>query len=183
MGLENVVSDILEQARTEVAAIDAAAGSEVEDIINVAQVEAQKIIETKEAEVDVQIERMRMQEISSTNLEIKRAALNAKKKVLETVFQSVRETIISMPVEKKRDLIRSILDKNSNKGTRVYSNSKDTVIVKELTDLTYMGEIDCIGGLVIENDDGSIRLDFTFDRILDDVSDQTLKQISDIIFE
>jgi len=34
MGLENVVNDILEQARTEVAVIDAAAESEVEDIIN-----------------------------------------------------------------------------------------------------------------------------------------------------
>lgn len=183
MGLENVVNDILEQARTEVAAIDAAAESEVEDIINAAKAESQKIFETKEAEVDAQIERMHMQEISSTNLEIKRAALNAKKRVLDTVYQSVRKSIISMPVEKKRDLIKAILDKNANKGARVYSNSKDAVIVKQLTDLTYMDEIDCIGGLVIENDDGSVRLDFTFDRILDDVSDQTLKQISDIIFE
>ncbi len=51
-----------------------------------------------------------------------------------------------------------------------------------MTRLAYMGETDCIGGLVIENDDGSIRLDFTYDRILDDVSDQSLKQISEILF-
>ena len=63
-----------------------------------------------------------------------------------------------------------------------YSNEKDAKHVMKMTDLTYMGEINCIGGLVIENDDGTVRMDYTYDRILEDVSEQSLKHISDILF-
>ncbi len=108
--------------------------------------------------------------------------MNAKKDILDSVNQSAKDDISSMPTEQNADLLKTILDKHGSSGTRVYSNERDAKFVQEMTDLTYMGEIDCIGGLVIENNDGTVRMDYTYDRILEDVSEQSLKQISDILF-
>lgn len=182
MGLENVVKDILDQARSEVDLITSQADEEAAAIINKANIQAKKIKEEKQTEVEAQIIRMKKQDISSTRLETKRAVLNARKDILDSVFQYVRDNISSLPDKKNADLLKVILKNNESNGTSVYSNKKDAELVKKMTSLTYMGEIDCIGGLMIENDDGSIRLDFTYDRILDDVSDQSLKQISEILF-
>lgn len=182
MGLENIVKNILEQARTEVTAINAQADEEAAAIINEVKAEAEKIDRLRQDEVGAQIERMRKQELSSAHLEIKRATLNAKKDVLDSVYQSAKEIISSMPAQKNTELLSVILDKYGSTGTRVYSNGRDSKLVQEMTDLTYMGEIDILGGLIIENEDGSVRLDYTYDTILDNVSEQTLKQISEILF-
>lgn len=182
MGLENVVNDILEQAKTEVAAIEAEAQDEAAAITDKAKNEAEKILADSKTEVEANIQRRLKQETSSAQLESKRAALNAKKDVLDSVYQSAREAISSLPPDKNASMLKAILDEHGSEGARVYSNARDAKLVRELTDLTFMGEIDCIGGLIIENEDGSIRLDYTFDRILDDVSEQTLKPVSDILF-
>jgi V/A-type H+-transporting ATPase subunit E len=182
MGLENVVNDILEQARAEVSTVNSEADVETAAIINAANEEKKKMVEIRQAEIDARIEIMHKQEMSSAHLEIKRATLNAKKAVLDKVFQSAKDAISSMPSEKNVTLLKAILDKYGTSGTRVYSNGRDAKLVQEMTDLTYMDEIDCIGGIIIENDDGTVRLDYTFDTILNNVSEQTLKQISDILF-
>ncbi len=183
MGLENVVNDILEQAKSEVATIEAEAQDEADNIINEAKAKAKTIITEIQAKIEADIQRKIKQEKSSAQLEVKRTALNAKKDVLDSVYESAREAISSLSSEKNVELLKAILDNYGSDGTRVYSNGRDARLVQEMTDLTFMGEIDCIGGLVIENDDGSVRLDNTFDNILDDVSEQTLKPVSDILFE
>ena len=182
MGLENVVNDILEQAKTEVSAIDVEAQDEAAALIDKAKNEAGRILANSKTEVEANIQRRLKQEKSSAQLEIKRAALNAKKDILDSVYLSARDAISSFPPEKNASMLKAILDMYGSDGSRVYSNARDAKLVRELTDLTFMGEIDCIGGLIIENDDGSVRLDYTFDRILDDVSEKTLKPVSDILF-
>lgn len=182
MGLENVLKDILEQARAEVAAINEAAAGEAESTIRAAQVQADEIVKTRKAETENQKERMHRQEMSSAHLELKRTILNAKKEVLDRVYEAGRDSISSMPAQENAELLKVILDKYSGSGTRVYSSGKDAKLVREMTELTFMGEIDCLGGLIIENDDGSIRLDYTFDTILANVWEKNLKHISDILF-
>ncbi len=52
-----------------------------------------------------------------------------------------------------------------------------------LTEIDYAGNIDCIGGIVLENADRTVRLDHTFDTIMDEVSEQSMKIISETLFE
>ena len=51
-----------------------------------------------------------------------------------------------------------------------------------MTKLDLAGEIDCLGGVVIENKDGTEVLDFRYDMILKNVNEQSLKQVSNILF-
>ncbi|MCD4704024.1 MAG: hypothetical protein K8R64_07010 [Methanosarcinaceae archaeon] len=55
-------------------------------------------------------------------------------------------------------------------------------MVKKLSSLEYAGNIDCIGGVVIENEDGTIRLDYRYDVILKNVYEHSLKNTSEILF-
>ena len=182
MGLENVVNDIREQAKSEVETIEADAQAEVDAIIDEAKAKAKIIITESQAEVEANIQRRLNQEKSSAQLEIKRAALNAKKDVLDSVYLLAREAISSFPPDKNASMLKAILDEHGSGGTRIYSNARDAKLVRELTDLTFMDEIDCIGGLIIESDDGSVRLDYTFNRLCFYLSPGSLLQEKLILF-
>jgi V/A-type H+-transporting ATPase subunit E len=108
--------------------------------------------------------------------------LNARKEVLEKVYNQAFNEIAGLPADKQEKLLKNIIESHESEGTRIYSNKESEDMVKKLSSLEYAGNIDCVGGVVIESEDGSIRLDYTYDEILDSVYEQNLKQISDILF-
>lgn len=182
MGLETVVNDIMDVAHAEAAQKKEEADTEAAQIIEDAKEKAKKIKGDRLAETEAKIERLRRQEISSANLEVKRVKLNARKEILDEVYNKAVDSISNLSPSKNEELLKSLIDKYEQHGARVYSNKESEEIVKKLSSLEYAGNIDCIGGIVIENSDGSVRLNYTYDTILKSVYDQSLKQISDILF-
>ncbi len=182
MGLETVIKDIMDAAQAEVSRINAEADAEVSRILEEANDKAKKIKGERLARAEDDIKRLRQQETSSANLEVKRAMLNARKEVLDKVYEKAVESIVSMPSAKKEELLKAIIEQNENNGTKIYSNKDSEDFVKSSTSLEYAGNIDCIGGVIIENEDGSVRLDYTYDIILKNINEQSLKQTSDILF-
>ncbi len=102
--------------------------------------------------------------------------------MLEEVYARAEKSISAFSPEKNEALLKSIIEKNEASGKRIYSNAASESIVRKLTSLKYAGNIECLGGVVIENEDGTVRLDYTYDVILKSVSEQLLKQTSDILF-
>ncbi|MCQ6963007.1 V-type ATP synthase subunit E [Methanolobus chelungpuianus] len=182
MGLEIVVKDIMDAAQAEVARLNREADAEASLILNDARQNAKKIVGERLAKAEDDIRKMRQQETSSANLEVKRTLLNARKELLEDVYARAEKSIAAFSQEKNRELLKSIIEKNEASGKRIYSNAASEKLVRELTSLEYAGNIDCLGGVVIENEDGTVRLDYTYDVILRSVSEQLLKQTSDILF-
>jgi V/A-type H+-transporting ATPase subunit E len=182
MGLEIVVKDIMDAAQAEVTRLNHEADAEASLILDEARQSAKKIIGERLAKAEDDIRKMRQQETSSANLEVKRTLLNARKELLEDVYSRTEKSISEFSPEKNKELLRSIIEKNEASGKRIYSNAASEEIVRKLTSLEYAGNIKCLGGVVIENEDGTIRLDYTYDVILKSVSEQLLKQTSDILF-
>jgi V/A-type H+-transporting ATPase subunit E len=174
MGLETVIKDITDVAETKASEINAEADAEASRIIEEARQAAKKMMGERLARAEDDIQQLRRQEISSANLEVKRTMLNARKDLLEKVYERTIEKIGSMPETKEEELLKAILSANESSGTRIYSNSESS--------LEYGGNIDCIGGVVIENKDGTIKLDYTYDIIFKNVYEQNLKNTSDILF-
>ena len=188
MGLENVVSDILKSAREEVSASEADRDSEVSSIIEEAKRTGERITGEKVASAEEEATRTRKQEISGANLEVRRMLLNTRKGVLDETQKQTAERLHELDTE---SLIRSLILAHSGDVTRVYSNSQDQPVVEglcdelleaKLTKLEYAGNIDCIGGIVLETEDETVRLDYTFDTILSEVGERSMKQISNILF-
>ncbi len=183
MGLDAIVEEISDKGRIEADKIGEEASLEVSKIIAEAEANAVRLKAAKEEAVRKEIDRLRQQELSSANLEVKKAILNARKEILDEVYEDAKESVKKLPAEKNQKLLKSIIEKNQNSNARIYSRTKDRQAIKKLTKLEYAGEIDCIGGVVIENEDGTEVMDFKYDTILKNVSEQSLKQVSDILFK
>ncbi len=189
MGLENVVSDILKSAQDQVSAIDSERDSEVSTIIEEAKRTGERITGEMVASAEAEAERIRKQELSGANLEVRRMTLNTRKEILDETYRRALERIRGLDSE---PLIRSLIRAHEGVATRVYSNQQDQPTVEKLcaelledtlTEIDYAGNIDCIGGIVLENVDRTVRLDHTFDTIMDEVSEQSMKIISETLFE
>ncbi|MCQ1534357.1 V-type ATP synthase subunit E [Methanosarcina sp. KYL-1] len=182
MGLEIVVKDIQVGAQAEVSRIKAEADAKASEIINEAKEIQKKMLGDSLAKVEEDLQKVHQQVISSANLEVKRITLNKRKELLDKVYNNTVESIKSMPASKNEELLKYVIDKYEASGARVYSSKDSEETVRKLTKLTYAGNINCIGGIVLESEDGTIRLDFTYDSILKNVYERSLKQISDILY-
>ncbi len=183
MGLENVVSDILKSAQDEVAAITAERDSEVSKIIEEAKRKGERTTGEMVASAETEAGRISKQELSGANLEVRRMILNMRKEVLDETYHQALERI------RKQDntaLLQSLINAKSDNATRVYASQQDRSTVEQLcTDrsIKYAGDINCIGGIILETEDKTVRLDYTFDTIMDEVSERSMKQVSHILFE
>ncbi len=182
MGLEIVVKDIQEGAQAEVSRINTEGEAKASEIINEAKEAQKKMLGDSLAKVEEDLQKMHQQVISSANLEVKRISLNKRKELLDKVYNQALESIESMPVSKNEELLKYLIDKYESSGAKVYSSADSEELVKKLSSLTYAGNIKSIGGIVLENEDGTIRLDFTYDSILKNVYERSLKQISDTLY-
>lgn len=182
MGLEIVVKDIIDVANAEASKISSEADAEISSMLDEARQSAKNIMGNRLAKAEDDIKKLRQQEISSANLEVKRIMLNAHKEVLDKVDKQGADIIADMPSSKNEALLKAIIDKYQSNGTKIYSNKASEELVKNLSTLSYAGNIDCSGGVVIENEYGTIRLNYTYDIILESVNENSMKQISDILF-
>ena len=133
------------------------------------------------ANVEESLQKARQQIMSSANLEVKRIMLNKRKELLDQVYDEALTSIKSMSASKNEELLKALIDKYESNGSKIYSNKNSEEIVKKLSSLEYAGNIDCIGGVIFENEDGTIRLDYTYDLILNDVYEKSLKEISETL--
>ncbi|VVB90907.1 V-type proton ATPase subunit E [uncultured archaeon] len=120
--------------------------------------------------------------MSGASLEVKRAMLNARKELLDEVNEKAKEAVSQLPADKNLKVLKSVIEKNQANNSRISSNKKDEPVVRKLTKLTYSGEINCIGGVIIENENRTEYLDLRYETILKKVSERSLKQVSDILF-
>ncbi|KAF5414504.1 MAG: V-type ATP synthase subunit E [Candidatus Methanogaster sp.] len=188
MGLENVVSDILKSAKAEVSAIEADRDGEVSSIVEEAKRTGERITGEKVASAEEAAVRIRKQEISGANLEVRRMMLNTRKEILDETQRQTAERLHELDT---KSLLRSLVRAHSGEATLIYSSRQDQPVVEglcdelledKLTKLEYVSNIDCMGGIVLETEDEAVRLDYTFDTIIGEVSERSMKQISNILF-
>ncbi len=183
MGLDRVVKDISDKAEAESKDVIAKARAEADLIKKDAEAEAKKAYEAEMVRADQTISKMRQRELSSAKLDVKKSRLNAEKDVLADVHASYVKQLSALPREKKVDIIQKLikLAKKDIPAGKIYTNAADADLVKN-SGYSPGGNIDCLGGILVTSEDGSINLDYTFDSILEDVWASPMKQISDILF-
>ncbi len=182
MGLDAIVEEVKARGKAEAERISGETYLEVSKIVAEAKSHAAKIKAEKQEAVKKEIETLRQQELAGGHLEVKRALLNSRKEVLDEVYEKSKESLIKLSPDKNQKILKTILENAGGTSARIYSNAKDKELVKKFTKLKYAGEIECIGGIILENESGTESLDFRYEMILKNVSEQSLKQVSDILF-
>lgn len=182
MGLEKVVEEVLSSGKRR-----------REEVLSEAEEDYQKVVQEAKAEADEQrrkssgenrkrIERVRAQELQTAELEVRRLELAMRRDLLERVADGAREKLRQLDRQRNEAMLKALLTGRDVPGAKVFSAAKDEALVRSLTRMPYGGHIDCLGGVVIESADGSIREDLTYDALLRERSEELLPTIAGILF-
>ncbi|RBI63055.1 V-type ATP synthase subunit E [halophilic archaeon] len=192
MSLETVVEDIRNEARERAEEIREDGQERADEIIEEAEADADEILAAKERDVENRIEREREQKLSSAKLEAKQKRLEARRDVLQEVRSDVEKRIANLGGEDREELTRTLLDAageefDSDDTVKVYGRPDDeellTDVLADYDGFEYAGERDCLGGVVVESEASRLRVNNTFDSVLEDVWEDNLQDISSRLFE
>jgi V/A-type H+-transporting ATPase subunit E len=182
MGLDKVVEEVLSSGERKRKEILDEADIEVQKLIAVAQAEVKEYEEQQVAENRTHMERKRVQDLQTAELTIKRFELAMRRDLLEQVQEGAKEKLRELDRPRNEAMLKALLSGRTDIGAQVFSAAKDEPLVRALTHLPYKGHIDCLGGVVIESSDGSIREDLTYDTLLAERSEELLPIIAEILF-
>ncbi|GAB3023811.1 V-type ATP synthase subunit E [Natronobiforma cellulositropha] len=192
MSLDTVVEDIREEAHARAEEIRAEGDARAEEIEAAADADAEEILESAEGTVEREIEQLREQRLSSAKLEAKQHRLEARRDVLTQVRDQVEDELAALDGDTREELTRTLLDAASvefddGDEVRVYGRDDDadllTAILADYDGYEYAGEYDCLGGVVVESDHSRVRVNNTFDSLLESVWEENLREISNRLFE
>ncbi|WP_101295287.1 V-type ATP synthase subunit E [Halegenticoccus soli] len=192
MSLETVAEDIRDEARARAEDIRSEGERRAEEIVADAEADAERILEEREAAAERRIAQEREQALSSAKLEAKQERLEARRDVLQRVREEVETGLVELDGTKREELTRALLDAaaaefDGDDDVRVYGRADDeqllTSILDEYDGFGYAGERDCLGGVVVESTASRVRVNNTFDSILEEVWEDNLKELSARLFE
>jgi len=191
MSLDTVVEDIREEARAKAEEIRAEAQDEADEIVEAAHQEAEEIHEERQQEIERQIEQEREQHLSSAKLDAKQERLEARRQLLQEVREAAEETIANLE-EGREELTRALLEDaatefDGDSEVGVYGRGDDRELLESILEdfegFEFAGEVDCLGGVVVESEGSRVRVKNTFDSVLAEVWEDNLREISDRLFE
>ncbi len=191
MSLDTVVEDIREEARERAEEIRSEAEAEAEELVSEAEADAEEIREEREREIERQIEQEREQKLSSAKLEAKQERLEARRDVLEEVRERVEAEIAGLE-DGREELTRALLEDAvaefpDDASVEVYGRAEDAALLESVAadydGCSYAGEVECLGGVVAEAAESRIRVNNTFDSVLDTVWEDNLREVSERLFE
>ena len=181
MSLETVVEDIRDEAR-----------ARAEEIRTDGESRAEEIREAAEREVERQIDQESEQKLSSAKLEAKQERLEARREGLEDVRDDVEARIADIGGDEREQLTRTLLEAAAEEfedeaTVRVHGRDDDEALLESVVDdfdgFEVGDPVDCLGGVVVESDGSRVRVNNTFDSVLEEVWEENLREISARLFE
>lgn len=184
MGLEVVVNEIIQEGRKEADAIEREGLEEAKAILEDARSKAQAILEKSENEAERDAERIRTQETARVEFEAKRRVLTAKRALWERLRKETLQGLAQLDDERRERYLQTLLEnarKEIPQGV-IHVREADKPLVGDPSGFEVQGDLEAIGGLVVEDPSGEVSLDMRFESILEDLWPQVLKEESKKLF-
>ena len=118
--------------------------------------------------------------------------LEARRDVLEDVRERVEEQLAALEGAEREELTRALLDAASvefddDASVAVYGREDDQDLLEDIVadydGYEVAGTRDCLGGVVVEAEESRVRVNNTFDSLLEGVWEDNLKEISNRLFD
>ncbi len=184
MALEDVISEILAQAENERRKILEEGKMEAEAIVNNAKKEAKERYGLFKKGTERMVNEITRKQISTTNLKVNKMILESRKEIVDKLFAKLIEKINKTNLKEREKLIENLMQKASKEvdAAFVYSNHKDKQLVLNSKDIKFGGLIDSIGGIIVENDDRDMRINYTFEIFLEKIKELYLNEVTKRVF-
>jgi len=184
MSLNKVVEDILRRGEERKREMVRLGEKERDEQISQADVKILEGRKREEKRLETLIAQMEQQEISSAELESKKALLAAQKQVMEELKECILHELEDYPSERRKKLYAKLVSRAKMElgECYVYTNARDKALIQLPTGMSYGGTVDCRGGLVFESNNRSYRLDYRFETMLEDVWNKNIREIYGKLF-
>lgn len=188
MGLEDLEVDIRKKVESQVRAIIADAEGEAEKIVSKSKLQLSELKKAREAEIGKITSEYINREIAQAQLNARKEKLNAKKVAIEGLFARIDEKLLQLNAADKKEVLSALIEKAKKElpdARYVYSNKGDKDIASGLctkAGLSFGGIVDCKGGIVVENADSEVRLDYTYEALLADFRKEVMKDVAAQLF-
>ena len=107
--------------------------------------------------------------------------LEEKKKAIETVFEKVRENLVSLKAPKRKEHIKRLVEKAKKEidVKYVYCNKTD----KKPMGAIKTQEAEILGGIIAENKKKDVRVDYSYETLLEDIKEKYLQDLGNKLFD
>ncbi len=176
MGLEDVKQEIIQEAESEADEIRNEAENKADEIIHEAEDEAQRIKDEADEEIEEIKASMEKKAVSNANMEAKKKKLDAKEKALNEAFKEFSESLDELEDEEKEAMIENAVE-NADFDVGLVRGSED---FEDFVDVDF--EASDNDGFVLVSKNSERQLDFSFDKIVEDVRGRHRKEVAERLF-
>ena len=182
----------------------AKAKSEADDIVADAETKAREMIQKAQGQKKQRLEDEKKKIISEAQREASKLRAQASLKARQEILQE-KDTILSRIIKEVKDeLSRQVVDKDTfiplattaidafetDKPVRIYVAPRELAIVQDIIQnddnikgkISEVREMECLGGVFAESDDGMMSIDNTYDMRLEMLMPKILPDISKNLF-
>ena len=189
MGLEEVEADIRKRIEAQVSSILAEAEKEAEQIISKGKEQLASLKKIREDEISKVSSEYKNREIAQARMNARKEILDAKKDAIESLFIKIEEKLLELKAQEKREILTVLIEKAKHDlpDAKYICASKDdkkeASAIAAKHGLSFAETIECKGGIVVENKEKEVRLDFTYEALLADFRKAAMKEVALQLFE
>ncbi len=180
MGLEKVKERVLEEARQKARGIIESANAEAREILKSSLNQLKEKESGLREQLQAEVASINRREAAKAKLESKKLELTLRKDFVESIFSQAKETLSKLPETERASHIKRLLKKSSSelKAEVIYCNKKDA---KHVTGYK-IKEAEITGGIIAESADGSLRADYSYEALLDQLKESLLPELDKLLF-
>lgn len=185
MSLEQLISQIEEDADKKAAEIIEKARKEAEEIIASAKKEAKKKAEEIKREGEKAVERVREKILAATRRETRALKIQSKEKVIQECFENARECLKKMKGKEYERIVSHLMEegKKTLGGCIVIPSRNEDKKIASRLGLETQGSTTASGGIIMKSKDGSKELNYTFDALLEMHKEKLRIVIAGVLFK
>lgn len=181
MGLEELKEELISSAKKEKDKLLADVRKEARKILQSADDELAEYRKKVEADTAKLKDMIQTRELSAARFEAKKSVLNAKKVEIDKVFDEVKEQIKEMSESKRQKMISKLVKKAMKEIDVAYiqANSRDESFI---SGAEFVKNDKIVGGIIAENEDRTVNVDYSFDQTLEQLRNTYLEKIAGLLF-
>jgi len=193
MGMEKISDAILDKVRVEAQDIIKEAETRAGERVEKAKEQQEAKLEEEKSKLLEEAKEEAIRILAQSSITSRQELLLAKTRIIDEIISRVKKTLsgISSDESSPLDLIKEAINTLDVDKARIYVSPKDVSIVrkllkgdKKLADrITEIREFDGTGGVIVEDIDGKIRIDNTYDTRLEMLLPKLLPEIGKELFQ
>lgn len=180
MGLNQVKSEILNDAEKEADRIKEEAREKADEIEEEALQKADKIREETEEELEQKKDAMRKKQLSNARMKARKLELKEKEKKIDEAFRSFKEKLRDIDGDQKESFVSNCIERANFEIGEVKAGENFLDAVEENG---FEPEEEDVEGVVLISDDEERSMEFTVEKITQNFRQEYRGEVAETLFE